>query len=367
MIKTYVPVATYPAKTDTCVTRVRFPPERSSKLAVCMESGGIMRLIDLPSQRALNIQYNTSDYLHGIGLENYLSDFAFNRTGELIFVVSSDGRVSLTPVNMFGTHLPSKRSHMHAIDITHDGVALTLCPNDVYDFIIYTGGGDGIVKQWDLRLASPKPKFFSALTIQESEDSNPIVEGWSEPMSSVWAHNAAVSSIAICGNSIFTSGVDDNVRVWDCDFWNAQETVASTAHTLGIWDMCFNKKLNSMIVLGGQGEIWKFPARVPDGAESFRCRNIECIWDAPAEEYRASFFDKWKRFCTFGHYAAIPLIEGGCSIVNLLNGDVTGEFDVEMDHDDPIACVDVHPNEQMELFITGSISGSCTLWCRNLW
>lgn len=360
-----LPYYSFDGLENSCVTRVRFSPLKNEVLAVGVDSSGYVRLMDLQAQRSANYNYDKH-----LGPESdvyvpHLCDFSFNECGKCIYVASSDGSVSISALNMIGSRL-DRRNKLFTLYDTHIGGTFCVYPSPEYDFMIYTGGGDGYIRQWDLRLLSNRNIY--------SIDNNSEKQ-WSKPLLSLWAHIRPVSSMSLeIEKHILTCGFGENLRMWSADTFTATETLDSRCEDFGIWDVCVNTCNRCAVAIGDYGSVWTF-------SYDLKCKDLRRFHfkDGVANEDVCKedppLFIKWRRICVYGNKVVIPTVNKDDYtkgyVIDVGSGEIVDRLLYPEDcklRNHNIASVDAHPNLHVGLLISGGgvNSGMCTVWLDEL-
>ncbi|BAM42338.1 uncharacterized protein TOT_040000706 [Theileria orientalis strain Shintoku] len=343
----------------SCVTRARFSPLRKESLAVAVDSLGYIRLMDLKAQKGANHKY-----FEGIFMENdmnlpHLCDFAFSNTGKCVYVSSSDGYVSVSAVNMIGTHL-NKDNSLLTIGETHTGGTLCVCPSPDHDFILYTGGGDGFLKMWDLRLMSSRNIYYAN---ENDLNSKP----WSKPLSSLWAHVTPLSSISLkVAKRIVTCGFNENIRIWDAQTLMPIQTIEAGPDEMGVWDLLVDDSKRKLVCVGDLGGIKTY--EYESKQDKFAIKNAKKIKQNDREGYKSLqleeedqvLFRSWKRICQDGKNLVIPRIDNEdkvkAYIIDMNTGKMVDSLSCNGEMEPKkcnISSVDVHPDPDVGLILSG--------------
>ncbi|UKK02501.2 hypothetical protein MACK_002594 [Theileria orientalis] len=343
----------------SCVTRARFSPIKRESLAVAVDSSGYIRLMDLKEQKGANYKY-----FQGIFMENdmnlpHLCDFAFSNTGKCVYVSSSDGYVSVSSINMIGTHL-NRDNSLLTINETHTGGTLCVCPSPDHDFILYTGGGDGFLKMWDLRLMSTRNIYYS----HENDINN---KAWAKPLSSLWAHVTPLSSISLkVVNRIVTCGFNENIRIWDSQTLVPIQTIEAGPDEMGVWDLLVDERRRKLVCVGDLGGIKTY--EYESKQDIFSIKNAKKIKQNDKEGYKnlqlaeedQVLFRSWKRICQYENNLVIPRIDNEdkvkAYIIDMNTGKLVDNLSCNAEMDPKkynISSVDVHPDPDVGLILSG--------------
>ncbi|GIX64398.1 WD40-repeat-containing domain protein [Babesia caballi] len=361
-----IPVFSVAGGRTGVITRVRFSPAQEEHRAMCIESGGALTLVDLEA-----LKYATSNWQADVAdpfskITNHPLDFAFSADGRIAFVADSGGRVTLDAVNDVGNRLSKVHKHLVAIDNAHDGGVFAVVPSPTYEFLLYTGGGDGMIRVWDVRyMAKANPMTQHMLGGAAKRSRHPAA---SKPVQEMWAHKNAVSAICFPDDKLLMSaGVDENIRLWDTAHNAVISTVRSYGYALGVWDVVFNRPLGRAVVVGQTTDVWAFyPSsfmgqRAPDSNDMVK---IEVDDD---DNNDMGTFGRWRRVCTYGTNVVVPTLnsESGAKalIVDVKTG--TEVRRVETDVVDRIHSVDMHPKRDCGLMLTGATKDGnavATVW-----
>ncbi|GBE61537.1 DNA excision repair ERCC-8 isoform X2, putative [Babesia ovata] len=361
-----IPVFSVAGQRTGIVTRARFSPAPADHRAVSVETEGTITLIDLPS-----LKYATSNwYAVKAGPFSQAThsplDFAFSSDGRLMFVADSGGNVSLDAVNDIGNHLSRVHKHLISIESAHDGGVFTIVPSPAYEFLLYTGGGDGMVRLWDLRFmgnGNPMLKFAQGGATEQG--AHPAS---TKPVHEMWAHKNAVSAICFPEKSLMlTAGVDENIRLWD----NTQKTVIATIRSygtaLGIWDIAYNRPLDRAVVVGQSTDVWAFHTKDFWGTSEPDQHDMVQIEFEDDDINTVGAFDRWRKPCTHGTSVIIPTLNNRNGAKVLFIDAKTGKESrrVTTDIVDRVHTVDMHPNVYSGLMLTGAAKNACavaTVW-----
>ncbi|KAF5153207.1 hypothetical protein TpMuguga_04g02065 [Theileria parva strain Muguga] len=364
------PYYSFKGDVNSCVTRVRFSPQRSDSLAVAVDSSGYIRLMDLKAQKSSNHKY-----LENIFMENdmnlpHLCDFSFSNSGRCVYVSSSDGFVTISAINMVGKHL-NKDNNLLTIHDTYIGGTFCVYPSPEYDFMIYTGGGDGFLRLWDLRLMSSNNKY-------SSQENSAEFKAWNKPLVSLWAHVAPLSSMSLnIPGRIITCGFNENIRVWDSNSLVPLQTIDGGCGEMGVWDLIVDDKTSKMAAVGDTSVLSTFEYECDE--ESFVCKNLRKImYENYVNDVNLDFmsedqilFMNWRRICQYGNNLVIPSLNTGNSakafILDICSGNIVDNLSYQSKpgtNNHKISSVDVHPNPDVGLILSGGsiMNGMCTVW-----
>uniref|UniRef100_A0A3B0MWL3 Uncharacterized protein n=1 Tax=Theileria annulata TaxID=5874 RepID=A0A3B0MWL3_THEAN len=346
---------------NSCVTRVRFSPQPGDSLAVAVDSAGYIRMMDLKAQKSSNYKY-----LENIFMENdvnlpHLCDFSFSNSGRCVYVSSSDGFVTISALNMVGKHL-NKDNNLLTIHDTYIGGTFCVYPTPEYDFMIYTGGGDGFLRLWDLRLMSTNNKY-------NSQRNSPEIKAWNKPLVSLWAHVAPLSSMSLnVPGKIITCGFNENIRVWDSNSLVPIQTIDGGCGEMGVWDLIVDDKSSKMATVGDSSVLSTFEYECDE--ESFVCKNHRkimyenCVNDSNLDFLSDDqiLFMNWRRICQYGNNLVIPSLNSVNSvkafILDISSGNIIDNLSCQSEpgsNNRNISSVDVHPNPDVGLILSGGL------------
>lgn len=364
-----IPVFSVEEQRPGLITRARFSPAIEDHRAMCIESNGAITLIDLKG-----VKYRTGhtyEYTHNAitGFSNYLLDFNFTADGRIVFIGDSFGNVTMDSINHIGNHISKKRGHLLRIDNAHEGGVFSVLPSPNYEFLVYTGGGDGMIRIWDIRFMVPGNPLLAYRQRSAPSKSKATDGGLTKkPLHELWAHKNAVSSICFPERKcLLSSGMDENLRLWDINHNAVIATIRSYGTALGIWDIAINKALGRVVVLGQSTDIWAFYINDFVGNKSPELYEMVTLEIEDGEPNDTDNFSRWRRMCSYGTNVIVPTLNNQLGAKAVVLDVATGGevYRLMTDVVDRVHAIDAHPKVSSGLIVTGGTKNNrtvCTIW-----
>ncbi|KAK1442793.1 hypothetical protein BgAZ_303110 [Babesia gibsoni] len=364
-----IPVFSVKEQRHGIVTRTRFSPALGDHRAMCIESNGAMTIIDLMAVKYTSV--TTYEHVHNTvtGFCNHLLDFNFTSDGCMIFIGDSFGSVTIDSLGNIGSHISKKRGGLLSIDNAHEGGVFTVLPSPNYEFLLYTGGGDGTIRVWDTRFMvpdNPLLEYRHRLEFSETDEGKGLPTD--KPLHEIWAHRNAVSSLCFPDKELLvSSGVDENLRIWDTGENSAIATIRSHGTSLGIWDIAINRSIGRVAVVGQSLDVWAFYIK------DFICNRepgihkmVKFDFD-DREPTDTDIFSRWRRICTYGKSVIVPTLNNqqGAKAIILDMASGSEIYRLTTPVLDRIHTVDAHPRLSSGILLTGGTKYNrtiCTIW-----